>query len=136
LRKKIEQTRPIQLHGYGLGHENCFISNRRDCGETQMKNDSQFELIEPFEADDGSLRGLRPAYVFALGVEWAMFLQKLGAGTPFTTLCLPENRTRFVRMAERHNRFVEDRQTNCTGWIQIWVGDVISSESNSHLTDF
>jgi hypothetical protein len=91
-------------------------------------DDNTCQLVEPFEIDDGSLRGLLPEYVFALGVEWAMFRHRLACGVPFTTLCLPENRTRFVRMAERHSRFVEDRQTGCVGWTEIWVGDVISSE--------
>jgi hypothetical protein len=99
-----------------------------------MNYEGQFELVEPFETDDDSLRDLRPEYAFALGVEWAMFRRQLAAGTPFTTLCLPENRMRFVRMAERHNRFVEDRQTSCVGWTQIWVGDTISSEPNVHVT--
>jgi len=90
-------------------------------------NEGEFELVEPFEIDDGSLRGLSPQYIFALGVEWAMFRRQLADGSPFTTLCLPENRIRFVRMAERHSRFVEDRQTGCVGWTSIWVGDVISS---------
>jgi hypothetical protein len=70
------------------------------------------------------LRGLRPEYIFSLGVEWEMFRQRLATTpTPFSTLCLPENRTRFVRMAERHSRFVEDRQTGCDGWVEVWVGD-------------
>jgi hypothetical protein len=86
---------------------------------------SSFELVEPFEIDDGSLRGLRPEYAFALGVEWAMFRQQLSSGAPFTSLCLPENRQRFVAMAERNRRFVEDRQTACPGWFAIWVGDYL-----------
>jgi hypothetical protein len=88
-----------------------------------MKNDQESELVEPFEIDDGSLNGLAPHYIFALGVEWEMFRQRILTGTPFTVFCLPENRTRFVRMAERKNRFVEDRQTGCEGWTEIWVGD-------------
>ena len=91
-------------------------------------DENSCQLVEPFETDDASLRGLRPEYIFALGVEWAMFRHQLAEGVPFTTLCLPENRTRFVRMAERHNRFVEDRQTGCAGWTSIWVGDLIASE--------
>jgi len=33
-------------------------------------------------------------------------------------------------MAERQNRFVEDRQIGC-GWTEIWVGDSISHKSPS-----
>ena len=88
---------------------------------------SKFELAaEPFDIDDGSLAGLSPEYAFALGVEWEMFRAQLSTGCPFVTLCLPENRTRFVRMAESRRRFVEDRQTACADWVEIWVGDLIS----------
>jgi len=83
-------------------------------------------LVELFEIDDGSLQGLRPEYIFALGFEWAMFQQRLSGGAPFTTLCLPENRQRFVGMAERRNRFVEDRQTTSPEWSEIWVGDYMA----------
>jgi hypothetical protein len=89
-----------------------------------MSEDS-FALVEPFDVDDGSLRELRPEYIFALGVEWAMFRQQLSKGVPFKTLCLPENRVRFVAMAERSRRFVEDRQTACPSWFEIWVGDYL-----------
>ena len=86
------------------------------------------KLIEPFDIDDGSLKGKTPEYAFALGVEWQLFRQQLLTGKPFKVLCLPENRTRFVKMAERHRRFVEDRQTACVDWSEIWVGDLISCE--------
>jgi hypothetical protein len=89
------------------------------------RNNSEFGLVESFEIEDGSIQGLAPAYVFAMGVEWAMFRQKLNIETPFTVFCLPENAARFVRMAERKNRFVEDRQTGCDGWTEIWVGDYV-----------
>jgi hypothetical protein len=96
-----------------------------------MEGKQKFGLIEPFEMDYGSMKGITPEYAFALGVEWAMFRARLSTGRPFVTLCLPENRTRFVKMAERHSRFVEDRQTGCVDWTEIWVGDSISSESPS-----
>jgi hypothetical protein len=88
-----------------------------------MNADENFQLVEPFEIDNGSLAGLSPEYIFTMGVEWAMFRQKLSEGTPFTVLCLPENSERLIRMAERKNRFVEDRQTGCAGWTEVWVGD-------------
>ena len=92
-----------------------------------MNGNGKFELVtEPFEVDDGSLDGLSPEYIFSLGVEWEMFRARLSTGQPFITLCLPENRTRFIKLAERHRRFVEDRQIPGEDWIQIWVGDFIS----------
>lgn len=83
-------------------------------------------LVEPFEIEDGSISHVTPEYAFALGVEWCMFRQQLLSGQPFKTLCLPENRERFVRLAERHKRFVEDRQTACPEWSEVWVGDPIN----------
>jgi len=88
-----------------------------------------FGLVEPFDTPKGSMKGISAEYAFAMGVEWHIFRQRLLEGKPFTTLCLPENSARFVKMAERHSRFVEDRQIGCVGWIQIWVGDSISSAS-------
>lgn len=93
-----------------------------------MADKEKFELAaEPFEIDDGSLAGLSPEYAFSLGVDWAMFREQLSTGRPFVAFCLPENRTRLVRMAERHRRFVEDRRTASADWCEIWVGDAISS---------
>lgn len=93
-----------------------------------MDEKTEFGLVEPFEIDNGELSGIAPEYAFSLGVEWAMFRAKLLSGGRFTMLCLPENRERFVRMAERHRRFVEDRPTACVDWFQIWVGDLIGYE--------
>lgn len=91
-----------------------------------MDSEDKYTLVEPFETDDGSMAEVTPEYAFALGVEWAMFRQKLlNEKGPFRTLCLPQNRQRFVRMAERHKRFVEDRQTPCASWFEIWVGDYL-----------
>ena len=91
-------------------------------------NEQSSRLIESFEIDDGSLKGITPEYAFALGVEWQLFRQQLQNGKPFKVLCLPENRNRFVAMAERHRRFVEDRPTACVDWNEIWVGDLTSCE--------
>ena len=86
---------------------------------------TDYDLIEPFDTDDGSLNGITPKEAFALGVEWLMFRRWLASGQPFKTLCLSNNAARLVRLAERHNRFVEDRQTGCDGWTEIWVGDYV-----------
>lgn len=87
------------------------------------ESESKFNLTEPFEIEEGSLEGLSPKYVFALGVEWEMFRRKLNTRKPFTTLCLKDNCERFVRMAEKQGRFVEDRPTGYAAWAEIWVGD-------------
>src|ERR1700683_1558727 len=91
-----------------------------------VRENQELGLVEPFETGDGSLRGVNAEFAFGLGVQWAMFRQKLVRNVPFTTLCLAENRGRFVRMAERHGRFVEDRPTTWPGWVEIWVGDAIA----------
>lgn len=90
-----------------------------------MAEKNKFNLVEPFDIDDGSLVGLTPEYAFALGVEWQLFRQMLDSEKPFTTYCLPQNATRFVKMAERHKRFVEDRPNVAPGWTQIYVGDYL-----------
>lgn len=91
-----------------------------------MNEDEQSDLVETFETEDESMAGLSPQYLFAMGAEWEKYRRKLADGRPFKTLCLAHNRTRFVQMAERSRRFVEDRQT-AFGWVEIWVGDLISS---------
>jgi len=49
-----------------------------------VENNDRCELVEPFDIDDGSLRDMTPEYVFALGVEWQLFRQRLECGKPFT----------------------------------------------------
>jgi hypothetical protein len=90
-----------------------------------MEDKQEFGLVEPFDIDDGSLKGITLEYAFALGVEWQLFRQRLNSEKPFATFCMPENATRFVKMAERHKRFVEDRPNAAPGWTQIWVGDYL-----------
>lgn len=85
-------------------------------------NEGNSELVEPFDIDDGSLKGLSPEYAFALGVEWQIFRHRLHSGKPFVTFCLPENANRLVKVAERNKRFVEDRPNVAPGWSQIYVG--------------
>ena len=89
------------------------------------KGKGSFELVEPFDMDDVSLSGLSPQFAFILGVEWQVFRQRLKSGQPFTTLCLPQNAARLVKMAEHHRRFVEDRPRVFAGWTEIFVGDTI-----------
>ena len=84
-----------------------------------------YELVEPFDIDDDSLDGVTAKEAFALGVEWLMFRRHLQGGQPFKVLCLSNNASRLVKLAERHNRFVEDRRTGCEGWSEVWVGDYL-----------
>jgi hypothetical protein len=95
-----------------------------------MDHKQKFETVEQYDTPKCSMNGITPEYAFAMGAEWQVYRQKLQTGKPFTTLCLPENSARFVKMAERQNRFVEDRQIGC-GWTEIWVGDSISHKSPS-----
>ena len=90
-----------------------------------METKKGLELLELFDIDNGSLKGITPEYAFTLGVEWQIFRQRLELGRPFSTFCLPENATRFVKMAERHKRFVEDRPNAAPGWTQVYVGDYL-----------
>ena len=90
------------------------------------KNEGDYELVEPFETDEHSLKGVNSEIAFTLGVEWQMFRQRLKTGRPFQTLCLAMNTNRLVKMAERQRRFVEDRPTPWAGWSEIWVGDYLA----------
>jgi len=89
------------------------------------KDEGDYELVEPFETNDNSLREVNSEIAFTLGVEWQMFRQRLKTGRPFQTLCLALNTNRLVKMAERQRRFVEDRPTPWAGWSEIWVGDYL-----------
>jgi hypothetical protein len=84
-----------------------------------MKEQRNYDLVEPFDMDDATLVDISPQLAFVLGVEFQVFREKLKSGRPFTTLCLPQNTARLVKMAEHHERFVEDRPN-------IFVGDTIA----------
>jgi hypothetical protein len=81
------------------------------------------DLVEPFDIDDGSLANISVQEAFALGVEWAMFLERLKTGVPFHDLCLANNALRLEKLAERNGRFSECRQTSTQGWMEVWVGN-------------
>lgn len=65
---------------------------------------TEYELIEPFDIDDGQLDGVRPQVVFSLGVEWEMLRQELDAGREMKRTIHAENLARFVKMCERRGR--------------------------------
>ncbi len=90
------------------------------------KGKGNYELVEPFDMDDATLADLSPQLAFILGVEYQIFRERLKSGHPFTTLCLPQNAARLVKMAEHHERFVEDRPRVFAGWTEIFVGDTIA----------
>lgn len=94
-------------------------------GQMKEMDDSDYDLVEPFNTDGSSLNGVSSEVAFALGVEWQMFRQRLKTGRRFQTLCLAMNTNRLVKMAERQRRFVEDRPTPWAGWCEIWVGDYL-----------
>ena len=91
-----------------------------------MQEKGNYELVEPFDMDDATLADLSPQLAFILGVEYQILREKLKSGRPFTTLCLPQNAARLVKMAEHHERFVEDRPRVFAGWTEIFVGDEIA----------
>jgi hypothetical protein len=85
---------------------------------------STYELVEPFDTDDGSLDGISADTCFALGVEWAGFRQRFLTGERFSDLCLTANAARFAAMAKRHGRYTEHHFV-CEGWSMIYVGDYV-----------
>jgi hypothetical protein len=82
---------------------------------------SGFELVEAFEID-GAINGLSPETCFAMGVEWALFRERLKGNRPFTDYILAPNAARLSDMAQRHGRFAE---CHCVDeqWSKIVVGD-------------
>ena len=87
-----------------------------------MSESENWHLVEPADVDHGELDGLSPQTCFILGAEWEAFSQRLTSGNPFKAIIHAENTKRLVAMAERHNRFVEDRPNHAPGWAVIWVG--------------
>jgi hypothetical protein len=90
------------------------------------ENDEISELAGPNDAKGGSLEGITPEYAFALGIEWQFFRQQLPTGKPFKVICLPENKNRFVALAQKHKRVIQDRHSKWVGWLELWVGDLVS----------
>ncbi|HEX3800247.1 MAG TPA: hypothetical protein VH413_16245 [Verrucomicrobiae bacterium] len=90
-----------------------------------MDAENNFNLIDSFDIDDESLKGLTPQMIFALGVEWEQFRMLLKLGRRFRLLVLPANAERLVKMAERHGRFVESRPNICPGYTEVWLGDFL-----------
>jgi len=86
-------------------------------------SDTEWALVEPFETENGALSHVSREECFALGVEWAMFRDRLKSGKPFTTYCLENNAARIAKMAERHQRFVEYHSATVDGWALITVGN-------------
>jgi hypothetical protein len=82
---------------------------------------TNYRLVDTFDIDDGSLRGLTKEQCFALGVEWALFRDRIISGELFSDLCISENAPRLSILAERHGRFVEHHIVG-EGWSRIFVG--------------
>lgn len=84
------------------------------------KKKTTYGLVEPFDCDEP---------LFALGVEWEQWRQKILNGTVRTDLCLEENAIRIERMLERHGYQAEAQPfpfkvkgRNCHQWWKVWVG--------------
>jgi hypothetical protein len=82
---------------------------------------ADYGLIEPFDTDDGSMRDVNSEEAFALGVEWEIWRQRLKADEPFKAWCLENNAPRLAKMAKRHGRSAEIRQTDWPGWSELRI---------------
>lgn len=85
----------------------------------------KYELVEPFDIDDGELDGLSPQECFTLGVEWQAVRANLESGDDFTWTVHAENRGRLQAMMERNGRpvrftFMEDDVSE--SWLNMEVG--------------
>ena len=80
-----------------------------------------FELVEPFQTENGEMNGIEAELAFALGVEWALFRERLKNGRPFIDFILAPNAARLGDMAQRHGRFAECHPVDHQ-WSKIIVG--------------
>lgn len=83
---------------------------------------SGFELVEPFDIDDGELDGISPQEAFVLGVEWMRWRQRVVDGKPYTDVCLANNAVRIQGLLERNGWQCEAQPGLAPGWAKIWVG--------------
>lgn len=66
---------------------------------------ANYELCEPFDIDDGSLGGMKPEFIFCLGVEWQLFRQQMQSEPgPFDYQAHSANADRLIAMCQRHGR--------------------------------
>lgn len=66
--------------------------------------DASYELMEPFDIDNGELNGIRPQIVFCLGYEWCQLRTMLEGDEPISKTIHTENASRVKRMCIRRNR--------------------------------
>jgi hypothetical protein len=85
-------------------------------------DDPHWNIVELFDIDSGELNGLDPQHCFCLGVEFAIWRQRLKDGKQFTSMCLSKNAERLVAMAERHGRFAEHHPTEMPGFTTVTIG--------------
>ncbi len=78
-------------------------------------------MIESFEIDDDSLKGLCPKECFTLGVEWQMFLERIKSGEVGLFIVHAVNAPRIQSMGERHGIFCEWHPT-LDIWAEIILG--------------
>lgn len=61
----------------------------------------EYEMMEPFDIDDGELDGLRPQECFVLGVEWQMCATLADTGRGFSKMIHLLNLPRIEAMMKR-----------------------------------
>lgn len=82
---------------------------------------NEYNLVEPFQTENGELDGIDAELAFALGVEFALFRERLNGGRHFTDFILAPNAARLSDMAQRHGRFAECHPVDHQ-WSKIIVG--------------
>jgi hypothetical protein len=81
-----------------------------------------YELVEPFDIDNGELDGLTPPNVFCLGVEWAMVSDQLKLADSFTRPIHVANASRIKRMCIRRGRRCRIDPADAE-WMMLVVAD-------------
>ena len=81
------------------------------------------EIFAPLNED--SIESLDPRKAFALGIEWAMFVNWLSDGDFFEMVVSNEGVDRCTRLAEKYARLVEQYRVN-DACVELWVKDYLN----------
>lgn len=74
--------------------------------------DCEYELVQPFDIDDGSLDDVDPKLAFCFGFEWHRFYVSLKHDCALIHHVHADNAARLVKLAERHGRKATVRWLN------------------------
>ena len=93
--------------------------------------EDRYELVEPFDIDQGELDGVTPQVVFCLGFEFCQFRIKFDGGGPLRETVHTENVSRLKRMCIRRGR--KFSAVPCPGAETEWTFLDVADESGEFM---